>query len=208
VVRRRARWVIALVLPIAGLAAGCRQDMHDAPRYKPLAESDFFKDKRASRHLVEGTVARGLLKDSDVFFTGMQGTTPVEKIPMAITREVVERGRDRFNIFCAPCHGLVAEGNGMIVQRGYKKPTSFHDPRLRAERAGYFFDVMTRGFGQMPDYSAQVTPKDRWAIVAYIRALQLSQNAKAADVPAAERGKLDGGAAPSAPAAEGAPQHD
>jgi mono/diheme cytochrome c family protein len=205
--RRTARTrVLVLGLAVLGLAAGCRQDMHNGPRFKPLQESDFYGDKRSSRPIIEGTVARGLLKDDDVFHTGMQGGAPVEKIPMAITHEVLERGRERFDIYCSPCHGVTGAGNGTIVQRGYKQPATYHDARLRGERAGYFFDVITRGFGQMPDYSAQVAAQDRWAIVAYIRALQLSQHATASDVPAADRSRLDGGPAPAAP--EGAPQHD
>jgi mono/diheme cytochrome c family protein len=130
------------------------------------------------------------------------------------------RGRERYNIYCSPCHGVAGDGDGMIVKRGYRQPTSYHDPRLRNERAGYFFDVMTRGFGQMPDYAAQVSPKDRWAIVAYIRALQLSQHASVGDLTPQEKERLDRGETgpvpePShgetsghAPAAEGAPKHD
>ena len=178
-------------------------------------------DKRSARPIIEGTVARGFLKDDDVFYTGMQAGAPVEKIPMPLTDAVVARGRERFNIYCSPCHGVAGDGDGMIVKRGYKQPTSYHDPRLRNERAGYFFDVMTRGFGQMPDYAAQVSPKDRWAIVAYIRALQLSQHAAVGDLTPDERERLERGetgpvpepahgetSRPRAAAAEGAPQHD
>jgi mono/diheme cytochrome c family protein len=191
--------------------------MHDSPRYEALEKNDFFPDKRSARTLVEGTVPRGHLRADDVFYTGMAGGGPggtpaggpVEKIPLAVTAAMVERGRDRFNIYCSPCHGVTGEGNGLIVQRGYKQPTSLHDSRLRSEKAGYFFDVMTKGFGQMPDYAAQIAPADRWAIVSYIRALQLSQTATLADVPEADRGKLDAGqAATGAPAPEGAPKHD
>ncbi len=153
----------------------------------------------------------------------MQAGAPVEKIPMPLTDVVVARGRERYNIYCSPCHGVAGDGDGMIVKRGYKQPTSYHDPRLRNERAGYFYDVMTRGFGQMPDYAAQVSPKDRWAIVAYIRALQLSQHAAVGDLTQQERERLERGEtgpvpepsahgetpAGHAPAAgEGAPQHD
>jgi mono/diheme cytochrome c family protein len=198
--------VVAVAVLTCSVLAGCRQDMHDAPRVEPLERSDFFTDQRGSRPLVEGTVARGHLRAEDVLYTGMLGTTPVDRIPLALTRELVERGRNRFEIYCTPCHGRSGEGNGLIVQRGYKQPTSFHDPRLRNERAGYFFDVMTRGFGQMPDYAAQVAPQDRWAIVSYIRALQLSRNATIADVPDADRKALESGQTP--PPAEGAPKHD
>jgi hypothetical protein len=210
----RAATGALLVAALAG-AAACRQDMHDTPRYKPLQESDIFGDKRSARPLIEGTVARGFLRDDDVFYTGMQAGAPVERIPMPLSMAVVERGRERYNIFCAPCHGAAGDGDGMIVKRGYKKPTSYHDPRLRNERAGYFYDVMTRGFGQMPDYAAQVSPKDRWAIVAYIRALQLSQHASVGDLTPEEKGRLERGETGPAPAAapghapaEGASQHD
>jgi mono/diheme cytochrome c family protein len=213
--RRLAGTAAVLVVALAGVSA-CRQDMHDAPRYKPLQESDIYGDKRSARPIIEGTVARGFLKADDVFYTGMQSGTPVEKIPMPLTDAVVARGRERFNIYCSPCHGIAGDGDGMIVKRGYKRPTSYHDPRLRNERAGYFFDVMTRGFGQMPDYAAQVAPRDRWAIVAYIRALQLSQHASVGDLTPEDKGRLDRGETGPAPAAggehqpagEGAPKHD
>ncbi len=183
--------------------------MHDGPRYNPLQQSDFFPDKRASRPLVEGTVARGYLRDNEALYTGKLGGAPLERIPMPVTRQFIERGRDRFNVYCTPCHGIAGEGNGMIVQRGYKQPPSFHDPRLRNEKAGYFFDVMTKGFGQMPDYAAQVDVTDRWAIVAYIRALQLSQNAPAAELSEADRAKVERGSAAAAHGpSEGAPKHD
>lgn len=201
----RASMAAAAFVALA-ISAACRQDMHDTPRYKPLQQSDIYADKRSSRPLIEGTVARGFLKADDVFYTGMQAGTPVEKIPMPLTEAVVDRGRERFNIYCAPCHGVAGDGDGMIVKRGFKQPVSYHDPRLRNEKAGYFFDVMTRGFGQMPDYAAQVSPKDRWAIVAYIRALQLSQHASVGDLTQDERGRLERGE--TAPVAEGAPQHD
>jgi mono/diheme cytochrome c family protein len=211
----RASMAAAAFLALAASAA-CRQDMHNTPRYKPLQQSDIYPDKRSSRPIIEGTVARGFLKADDVFYTGMQAGAPVDKIPMPLTDAVVARGRERFNIYCTPCHGVAGDGDGMIVKRGYKQPVSYHDPRLRNEKAGYFFDVMTRGFGQMPDYAAQVSPKDRWAIVAYIRALQLSQHASVGDLTPEDRGRLDRGetvpaeepAPGHAPAAEGAPQHD
>jgi mono/diheme cytochrome c family protein len=200
----------AMLVALSG-AAACRQDMHDTPRYKPLAQSDIYADQRSARPIIEGTVARGFLKDDDVFYTGMQAGAPVEKIPMPLTEAVVARGRERFNIYCSPCHGVAGDGDGMIVKRGYKQPTSYHDPRLRNERAGFFYDVMTRGFGQMPDYAAQISPKDRWAIVAYIRALQLSQHAAVGDLTPEEKARLERGEtgpAPAEAAAEGAPKHD
>ena len=202
--KRSRLGVAALAFAALAGAAACRQDMHNGPRYEPLQESDIYPDKRASRPIVEGTVARGLLKDDDVFFTGMQAGAPVDRIPMPLTDAVVARGRDRYDVYCSPCHGLAGDGDGMIVKRGYRRPTSYHDPRLRNERAGYFFDVMTRGFGQMPDYAAQVSPKDRWAIVAYIRALQLSQHASVGDLSPEEKGRLERGeTGPAAPAADG-----
>jgi len=216
----RAAMAAAMLVALTG-AAACRQDMHDGPRYKPLQQSDIFADKRSARPIIEGTIARGFLHEDDVFYTGMQAGAPVEKIPMPLTEAVVARGKERFDIYCSPCHGVAGDGDGMIVKRGYKQPTSYHDPRLRNERAGYFFDVMTRGFGQMPDYAAQVSPRDRWAIVAYIRALQLSQHAAVGDLTTVERERLERGETSSpepdpahgepsghAPAAEGAPQHD
>lgn len=168
----------------------CRQDMHDQPRYEPLERNAFFEDGRASRPLVEGTVARGQLRLDDHFYTGKVNGELVTTLPFAATKEVLERGQQRYNIFCSPCHDQIGTGRGMIVQRGFRQPSSFHIDRLRQAQAGYFFDVMTNGFGTMYSYADRITPKDRWAIVAYIRALQLSQNAALEDVPAAERNKL------------------
>jgi len=167
--------------------AGCRQDMHDQPRFKPLAKSDFYSDLRSERPQVEGTVARGQLHDDTYFYTGKIGADPGDYMPFPVTEDVLARGRQRFNIYCAPCHSRVGDGNGMIVQRGYRHPPSYHIDRLRKAPLGYFFDVMTNGFGAMPDYSAQVPPRDRWCIVAYIRALQLSQGASTADVPQGQK---------------------
>jgi mono/diheme cytochrome c family protein len=164
--------------------------MADQPRYKPLAESTFFGDDRSARPLVPGTVARGELRADEPFYTGKSGGNLVTALPIPLTRELLQRGQERFNIFCAPCHGRTGEGNGMVVQRGYRRPPSYHIDRLRQTPIGHFFDVMTHGFGAMPDYAAQVPPADRWAIAAYIRALQLSQNATLADVPADIRQKL------------------
>ncbi len=163
--------------------AGCRQDMHDQPKYKPLAMSDFFSDLRAARPPVEGTVARGELHEDTYFYSGMVGQNPGDYMPFPVTQDVLDRGQQRFNIYCAPCHSRLGDGNGMIVQRGYRRPPSYHTDRLRKAPLGYFFDVMTHGFGAMPDYAAQIPPRDRWCIVAYIRALQLSQGATQADVP-------------------------
>ena len=164
--------------------------MHDQPKYKPLAESDFFGDGRAARPLLPGTVARGQLREDELLYTGKVGGAFAERLPVPIDMSLLQRGRERYGIFCAPCHGTSGEGDGMIVRRGYRKPSTFHVDRLRNERAGYFFDVMTSGFGAMPDYAAQVSVQDRWAIVGYIRALQLSQHATLAEVPPARRAEL------------------
>jgi mono/diheme cytochrome c family protein len=171
--------------------AGCRQDMHDNPRYEPLEESAFFENGGASRLLVANTVARGQLRDDDHLYTGKVDGKPAAEFPMPVTAEVMARGQERFNIYCAPCHGRTGEGTGMIVQRGFRQPPSYHEDRLRQAPAGYFFDVMTNGFGAMQDYASQVTVQDRWAIAAYIRALQLSRGATMDDVPAERRAELE-----------------
>ncbi|BCS31137.1 hypothetical protein TBR22_A03370 [Luteitalea sp. TBR-22] len=194
---RAARVAAACGLLLAGaLVAGCRQDMHDTPRYEPLEESDFFADKRAMRPIPEGTVARGNLRENEVFYTGKENGELVDELPpeVKLDKALLDRGQQRFNIYCAPCHSPLGDGNGTVVQRGYKRPASYHTERLMSIPIGYFYDVITNGFGQMPDYSAQVAPADRWAIAAYIRALQLSQDATIEDVPADKRGELDGAA--------------
>ena len=176
------------LVPLALLAVigttGCRLDMHVQPRYNPLAKSDFFPDQRAARPPVEGTVARGDERADSYFYTGKIGNNPSDYMPFPVTREVLARGRERYDIYCAPCHSRVGDGNGFVPTRGFaRKPPSYHIDRLRKAPLGYFYDVMTNGFGIMLDYSAQIPPHDRWCIAAYIRALQLSQNATAADVP-------------------------
>ena len=170
--------IVALVVLV-----GCRNDMHDQPRFKPLAESDFYPDLRASRAPVDGTIARGHLNEDTYFYTGKVGANPGDYMPaeVPVNQATLERGRERYDIYCAPCHARVGDGNGMVPQRGYRHPPTYHQDRLRKAPLGYFFDVMTNGFGAMPDYSMQITPEDRWKIVAYIRALQLSQDATAAD---------------------------
>ncbi|HEX9142991.1 MAG TPA: cytochrome c [Candidatus Binatia bacterium] len=169
----------------------CQQRMADQPRYKPLAKSEFFGDDRSARPLVEGTVARGELKTDEHFYTGKVNGRLVDMFPFPITEKVLRRGEERFNIYCSPCHDRIGTGQGMIVKRGYQSPSSYHSERLRIAPVGYFFDVITRGFGRMPDYAQQVPPNDRWAIIAYIRALQLSQNAKLGDVPEGARPALE-----------------
>jgi hypothetical protein len=184
-----ARDVFVLALVIL---AGCRQDMHDQPRFKPLRPSPFFEDGRSARPLVPGTVARGQLRTDEHFYAGKSAGKAVDAFPFPVTRDVLERGRERYNIYCAPCHDRVGNGEGMVVRRGFRRPPSFHIDRLAQAPAGHFFDVITQGFGAMADYAAQVPPRDRWAIVAYIRALQLSQRASLADVPPGERPNLQG----------------
>jgi hypothetical protein len=164
------------------LIAGCRQDMHDQPRYEPLEASPFFADGRAARAQVEGTVARGQLRTDEHLYTGKVNDVLVDTMPFAVSLDVLARGQNRYNIFCAPCHDRVGTGQGMIVRRGFRRPPSFHITRLREAPVGHYFDVITHGFGAMLDYAAQLQPRDRWAIAAYIRALQLSQHATLDDV--------------------------
>jgi mono/diheme cytochrome c family protein len=174
---------------VALALAGCRQDMHDQPRFKPLAKSDFYSDLRSARPPVEGTVARGQLHEDNYFYTGMigGGNTPGNYLPFAATTEVLVRGQERFNIYCAPCHSRLGDGNGIVPSRGFaKKPPSFHTERLQKAPLGYFYDIITHGFGIMPDYASQIPPRDRWAIVAYVKALQLSQSVTAADIPSGQ----------------------
>jgi mono/diheme cytochrome c family protein len=181
-----------LLLLVAGatLAAACRQDMHVQPRYEPLDSSKFFNDGRAARQPVPGTIARGHLRINEHLYTGKINGVPVDSFPFPITRQDLERGRERFNIYCAPCHDLTGSGRGMIVQRGFPAPPSYHIERLRNAPVGHFFDVMTNGYGTMYSYAARVSPEDRWRIAAYIRALQLSEHATINDVPEKERAKL------------------
>ncbi len=174
------------VLAVLALAS-CRQDMQDQPRFKPLAQSDFYTDLRSARPQVEGTMARGQLHEDEYFYSGKIGNNPGDFMPFPVTEDVLERGRQRFNIYCSPCHSRMGDGNGVIVQRGLRRPPSYHTERLRKAPLGYFFDVMSHGFGAMSDYAAQIPARDRWCIVAYIRALQLSQNATVADVPAGQK---------------------
>jgi hypothetical protein len=172
------------------LFGGCRQDMARQPKARPLSPNDFFADGRSERPPVENTVARGALA-LDELDAAKDSTT----FPLPVTRELLERGRERYKIFCTPCHGLQGDGNGMVALRGFKHPPTFHQDRLREAPVGYYYDVITNGFGAMYDYSAQIPPRDRWAIIAFIRALQLSRNASAAELPAELRQKLSAGGA-------------
>ena len=188
-------------LLLVALAGACRQDMHDQPKYRPLRGSELFADKRSARPLVEGTVARGTLREDAAFYTGKTADGFVSEIPVKVTAELLARGQSQFQVFCAPCHGRTGRGDGMIVQRGFKKPSSYHVDRLRQMPIGYFYDVISIGFGAMSDYAAQVPPQDRWAIAAYVRTLQLSQYAPVADVPEDKRALLEQSVAAS-PAGE------
>ncbi len=187
---RLSRWGCLLLWTLLG--AACQQQMADQPRYQPLQRSTFFGDERSERPLVAGTVARGHLDADVAFYTGKVGGGLVTTLPVPLSLALLERGQERFDVFCSPCHDRTGAGNGMVVQRGYRHPPSYHIARLIQAPIGHFFDVMTHGFGAMPDYAAQVPPRDRWAIAAYIRALQLSQSATLADVPPAERQRLLG----------------
>jgi mono/diheme cytochrome c family protein len=187
-----ARIQMSALALAALLASGCeiRKAMFDQPKYKALQASEFFGDGRSARPLVEGTVARGFLRADKHLYEGVVDGKPAEAFPFAVTAADLARGRERFNIYCSPCHDQAGTGNGMVVQRGFKVPPSYHIARLREAPPGYIYDVITRGFGQMSSYAAQVPPEDRWRIVAYVRALQLSQNAKLEDVPEPLRASL------------------
>ena len=185
----KAAFAVCAVFALFALAA-CRQDMHDQPKYIPLRESTFFGDARSARPGVEGTVARGHLRDDDLTYTGKINGQDATVFPAPVTAATMARGRERFNIYCSPCHGRTGQGDGMIVLRGYRRPPSFLQDRLIGAPVGHFFDVITNGFGAMPDYSAQIRAEDRWAIIAYVRALQLSGHATLADVPSSERDRI------------------
>jgi hypothetical protein len=165
--------------------------MRDQPRYETFEASDFFPDGQASRPLVEGVVPyRGEWRENEAFETGKREGEFVAQLPLEVTRELLLRGQDRFNIYCSMCHAYTGEGDGMIVRRGLRRPPSYHIDRLREAPVGHFFDVITNGFGAMPSYKTQIPVRDRWAIVAYVRALQLSRHAEPGDVPANERAAL------------------
>jgi len=170
------------MLACVGVLAGCRQDMQNQPKFVPQRGTTFYADGRSARPQVEGTVARGQLHEDSYFYTGLVAGKEGDMMPFPVTMDVLARGQERYNIYCSACHSRVGNGAGMIVQRGYKPAGNFHDARLIAAPLGHFFNVMSNGYGAMPDYSAQLTPADRWAVAAYIRALQLSQNATTADV--------------------------
>jgi len=189
---KAGRYVSALivVIMIALTGSACRQDMHDQPKYTPLRSTPFFGDVRSARPLVAGTVARGQLHEDPFLETGKIGNADATVFPFPVDEAVMARGRERFEIFCTPCHGRIGTGDGMIVRRGYRRPPTYHDDRLRNAPIGHFVDVMANGFGAMPDYSDQIGARDRWAIAAYIRALQLSQHAPVPQLPQELRERL------------------
>jgi len=181
---------VSVAIPLILFAVACRQDMQDQPKYKPLAPSRFFSDGKSARQLVEGTAP---------YIPEGKATPPITDLskmttlPFALTPQVMDRGQERFNIYCSPCHGRLGYGNGMVVQRGFRAPPSYHIDRLRQAPVGHFYDVMNNGFGAMPSYADKVAPDDRWAVAAYIRALQLSQQATINDAPPEVRAKLQSG---------------
>ena len=187
------RHLLLFMGSLAGFVAtaGCRQDMHNQPRYKPLAASDFFGDGRSARPAVEGTVARGHLRIDKARYMGKEDGADVTLFPFPITRVDLLRGQERFNIYCSPCHSRIGDGNGMVVRRGFRQAASYHTDKLIKAPVGHFFDVMTNGFGAMPSYASRVEPDDRWRIAAYIRVLQLSENATIEDVPTDQRAALE-----------------
>ncbi len=193
---RRSLCLLPAAFCLLTVVSGCRQDMHNQPKYRPLRAGPFFADGASARPLVEGTVARGTLQEDEAFFTGKVGTTLVTELPLAVDEKLLDRGQERYGIFCSPCHDATGGGRGMVVQRGYRPPISFHADRVRNAPIGHYFDVMTNGLGAMPDYRAQIPPRDRWAIAAYIRALQLSQRTPAADIPGGDPTKLTATPAP------------
>jgi Cytochrome C oxidase, cbb3-type, subunit III len=181
---------LAFVAGVAMLLAGCRLDMHVQPKYLPYEETNFFADGRTERQPVPGTVARGQLRLDELLYSGKENGAVADEFPFPVTPADLQRGQEQYNVYCTPCHDYMGYGRGMIVQRGFPQPPSYHIDRLRAAPAGHFFEVMTNGFGRMYSYAARVTPEDRWRITAYIRVLQLSQHATVEDIPADQRDSL------------------
>ena len=192
------RWMAALRSLVGAFAvcaaalAGCTQQMAEQPRCGPLEASTFFADERCARQPVEGTVARGYLHLDEHLYAGTVDGRPADTLPFPVTRQLLERGQERFNIYCTPCHDHLGSGQGMIVRRGFSPPPSLHIERLRLAPVGHFFQVISNGYGAMPNYGKQVSPHDRWAIAAYIRALELSQHTTLAEVPEEARRQLQG----------------
>ena len=191
----RRRWAAIAIFGLALTMVACRQDMHNQPRYKPFAATDFFGDGRSARPVVEGTVARGHLRLDTARYTGKiqgkEGPEDVDVFPFLIEKQDLLRGQERFNIFCSPCHSRIGDGNGMVVRRGFRQAANYHSEKLLKAPVGHFFDVITNGFGAMPSYASRVDPDDRWRIAAYIRVLQFSENARLDDVPPEQRPQLE-----------------
>lgn len=186
---RRLTGAVAAAACVLALS-GCYQKMGLQPAFDPYDASDFFDDQMSARPRVEGTVARGELREDELLYAGRSGGQLTTMFPMPVTESVLDRGEERYNIYCAVCHGPTGEGDGMIVRRGFKRPNSFHAEQVRSHPEGYYFTVISQGFGVMPSYAAQVPVEDRWAIIAYIRALQLGQRVNASEIPAEELQKL------------------
>lgn len=180
-----------LLLPLCFAAGGCRQDMFEEPKYKPLVESSFFADGRSARPVPPGTLTYLQPDEGEAMERGTTNGSFVPSIPVAVDEPLLKRGQERFNIYCSPCHGRLGDGNGMIAKRGFLQPADLHSDRVRNAPPGYLYAVIANGYGAMPEYRDQVGVRDRWAIVAYIRALELSRRANVADVPAAEQSKLE-----------------
>ncbi len=180
-----------LLIGLAVALTGCRQDMQDQPKYKPLHASEFFADHRSERPQVDGTVARGHLRIDQARYAGKIGSDDVTAFPWPITRADLVRGQQRFDIYCSPCHSRLGDGVGMIVRRGFRQPPSYHIQRLKDAPVGHFFDVISNGFGSMASYASRVSPDDRWRIIAYIRTLQFAEGASLADVPAEQRDHIE-----------------
>ncbi|GIV14752.1 MAG: hypothetical protein KatS3mg022_0187 [Armatimonadota bacterium] len=189
---RRLVSLTAATLAVATLA-GCHIDMWHQPKFKAQSANPFFPDGKTDRPLVANTVPVGYLRDNEAYYTGKVANKPVAQLPMPVTRDLLQRGQDRYNVFCQPCHGKVGDGQGMIAQRGLalrRPPASFHTDRLRAMPVGYFYDVITNGFGVMYSYASRIPPEDRWAIAAYVRVLQLSQYARTSELTPEDLRKL------------------
>jgi mono/diheme cytochrome c family protein len=180
-----------LLLVALLLVAGCRRQMVDQPKVEPLEASAFFPGNQSARPLTDNAVPRGGFVGDQVFYTGMEDGELTRTFPISLTRQLVERGREQYDIFCSPCHGLAGNGRGMIVERGFPSPPTFHSQRLREAPVGHYFDVISNGFGAMFEYRSRVPPQERWAIIAYIRALQLSQNAPIDSLSAEELQQLE-----------------
>ncbi len=190
------RWRALLVAAAAVSLSACRRDMQDQPRFKPLQRSSFFPDGRSARPLIEGTIARGHLQLNTAFFRGQVNGQFVSTPPLTVDAALLARGRDRFDIYCSPCHGRAGDGRGMVALRGFRYPPSFHSDRLRGVPDGYIYAVIANGYGAMSNYAYQLEPRDRWAVTEYVRVLQFSRNAQAADLDASDRDALDRTAAP------------